>query len=148
VGKLIAVTVVAALAFFGAYGIAKYKITDRFVAYARGAKDSCAGRGSDALEAEQVGERLRATAEEIGVELLELRVTVEPLTQANAARAGVAMQAAIQQVQVLTKRPHMPGEPLPGSESFGQLAIMNATVRARKWLWSEERDVESTCVRQ
>lgn len=147
-GNLIAVTVVAALAFFGAFGFARYQITDRFAAYAKEAKQSCAGRGSEELAAELVGARLRATAEEVGVELLELRVTVEPLTQANAARAGVVMQAAVQQAAALTQRPHMPGEPPPGTESFGQLAIMNASVRAEKWLWSEERDVESTCVRQ
>jgi hypothetical protein len=151
VGKLILAFITLVLAYFAAYGVAKYKNTDRFVAYAAEAKQACRGRGSDALTAEQVGERTRAAAEQVGVELLELRVSVEPLTQANAARAGAVMQAAVQQAQALSHGKHfagMPGDPPATTESFGQLAIMNATVRAKKWLWSDERDVEITCVRQ
>lgn len=138
-----------AVAFAGVWGLAKYRITDRLVAYSKQAKQSCAGRGADTLSADDVGARVRAAADQAGVELLALRVTVEPLTRANAARAGAVVQAAVEQAQALAKAPHFSGMPGggPNVQSFGQLAIMNATVRAEQWLWSEERDVESTCVR-
>jgi hypothetical protein len=156
--QLIIVVGLLALAGLGAWLTARYQLSDTMYQVESEIQNIGPGRGGVAPDDETVEERLHEIADEWGVEISEVYVSVEPLTRENMARSG-ALTTRVQgelDKSVEAGRENTPTVDSEASEVTkdyyedremkvtGTLIDIEVHVAAEKWLWSEEEDFTTT----
>jgi hypothetical protein len=134
--RAVAVLVVAAIALFiGGWIHAKYELVGRVSEFAKMTKSVCASRGTDAPEPtrEQIAGRLRAMADQVELTVTDVEVSSRLLDRGTTVGLDGMVQ---QQLKAVT------GGKL---EIRGVLLDVRVRVAGEKWLWSIDREVESTC---
>lgn len=138
------ILLVAGLA--AAWGWAEWSLRDRVSGFAQDVHGIGVERGVDNIPGEErVAEQVRDIAAAHGLEVVELDVSVEDLSEDNMDRADLVTREADERIQKAFE-----GEAgraggshrRPDFEMKGSLVEMRAVVIGDKWLWSIEDEVE------
>jgi len=157
-GKLTWIVIVCVLALGGAWAVASYKLNDKVAQFEQGLQEIGPERGGRLPTEESVTNRVQERALQLGLQLEDLQVSVEPLGENNIGRAGVATQMVHDKLDEVNRSQQLgvPAQETEGSKVApelygpkklalqGALVEVRARVRAKKWLWSINEPVSAT----
>jgi len=131
-----------------AWGWAEWTLTDRVAGFAGDVHGVRVGRGMDSIPNEDaVAAQVRQLAAQRDLEVLDLHVSIEELSDDNMERADYVTREVGHKVQKAFEGdppegggPH--AHPRPRMKIKGSLVEVHATVHGSKWLWSIDDDVE------
>lgn len=138
-GVLLVVGVAAAWAW------AKWALTDRVAGLAQDVHGIGVERGMNSIpNEERVAEQVRQLAAARGLEVAELDVSIEELSDDNMDRAGFVTREIDDKLQKAAgQEPSaVPRRGGPEVELEGALVEVRAIVTGDKWLWSVEDEIE------